>query len=419
MISREIYIEKVRIFIDKPVVKVITGMRRSGKSVILKLLREELLQRNIPPERILYLNFESLETAYLQNADALHDFVLNITRQHFATKLPAQTGRFYIMLDEIQLIDRWERAIASFRVDLDCDIYITGSNSSLLSADAATLLAGRYVEIRIHPLSFAEHLVFTAAMDEDAGKDLNRQFADYLRCGGLPGIHEMNINTDAVIPYLLDVYNSVLLKDVISRRKIRDTELLERTICFLMDNIGNIFSAKRISDFLKSQNRRLSTETIYNYLDALESSFLIRKVSRWDIKGKRILETHEKYFFEDFGIKNALLGYSKDSISGLLENVVFLELLRRGYDIYVGQGADCEIDFIARRRDETAYFQVTYLLASPETIEREFSPLLDIRDNFPKYVLSMDEFDFSRQGIIHRNIRDWLLDKMSIGNSFS
>jgi predicted AAA+ superfamily ATPase len=394
--------EKVRLFIDKPVVKVITGMRRSGKSVILKLLREELSRRRIRPEQILYLNFESLGTASLRDADALYAFVVNLARQ--------QHRRFYIMLDEIQRINNWEQAIASFRVDLNCDIYITGSNSSLLSADIAALLAGRYVEIRIHPLSFAEHLNFTAAMGENEGKDLNRQFADYLRWGGLPGIHEMNINTDAVTPYLLDIYNSVLLKDVISRHRIRDTELLERTICFLMDNVGSIFSAKRISDFLKSQNRRLSTETIYNYLDALEAAFLIRKVSRWDLKGKRLLETQEKYFFEDFGLKNAVLGYSENSISGLLENVVFLELRRRGYKVYVGQGANCEIDFIARRRDETAYFQVAYLLASPETIEREFAPLLNIRDNFPKYVLSMDEFDFGRQGILHRHIRDWLLE---------
>jgi len=394
--------EKVRLFIDKPVVKVITGMRRSGKSVILKLLREELLQRRIRPEQILYLNFESLGTASLRDADALYAFVVNLARQ--------QRKRFYIMLDEIQRINGWEQAIASFRVDLNCDMYITGSNNSLLSSDIATLLAGRYVEIRIHPLSFAEHLNFTAEMGENEGKDINRQFADYLRWGGLPGIHEMNINTDAVTPYLLDIYNSVLLKDVVSRHRIRDTELLERTIWFLMDNVGNIFSAKRISDFLKSQNRRLSTETIYNYLEALEAAFLIRKVSRWDIKGKRLLETQEKYFFEDFGLKNAALGYSENAISGLLENVVFLELQRRGYEVYVGQGVNCEIDFIARRRNETIYIQVAYLLASPETIEREFVPLLGIRDNFPKYVLSMDEFNFGRQGILHRHIRDWLLD---------
>ena len=393
--------EKIRLFIDKPVIKVITGMRRSGKSVILRLLREELLQRGIPEERILYINFESLGAISLRDVDALYKSVISIARQH--------NSRQYIMLDEIQRISGWEQAIASFRVDLDCDIYITGSNNGLLSTDIAAVLAGRYVEIRIHPLSFAEHLDFTAAMGEDKGKDLNRQFADFLRCGGLPGIHEMNINTDAVIPYLLDIYNSVLLKDVISRHRIRDTELLERTVFFLMDNVGNIFSAKRISDFLKSQNRRLSTETIYNYLDALEEAFLIRKVRRWDIRGKRILETQEKYYFEDFGLKNALLGYSENSISGLLENVVFLELLRRGYEVFIGQGSNCEVDFIARRRDETVYFQVAYLLASNETIVREFTPLQKIRDNFPKFVLSMDEFNFSRKGILHRNIRDWLL----------
>ena len=403
MIKRETYMEKIRLFIDKPVVKVITGMRRSGKSVILKLLRDELLRRGILSDRIFYLNFESLGAASLRDADALYASVADVARR--------QPSRLYVMLDEIQRIDGWERAIASFRVDFNCDIYITGSNNGLLSADIAATLAGRYVEIRMHPLSFAEHLDFTAATGEDEGKDLNRQFADFLRCGGLPGIHEMNINTDAVIPYLLDIYNSVLLKDVIGRHRIRDTELLERTLFFLMDNIGNIFSAKRISDFLKNQNRRLGTETIYNYLGALEAAFLIRKVRRWDIRGKRILETREKYYFEDFGLKNAVLGYNGDSIAGLLENVIFLELRRRGYEVFIGQGANCEVDFIARRRDETAYFQVAYLLASGETIEREFDPLLKIHDNFPKYVLSMDEFNFGRQGVIHRNIRDWLLEK--------
>jgi len=416
MIKRETYLEKLRLFIDKPVVKVITGMRRSGKSVILKLLREELLQVGIPEARILYLNFESLSTAALQNVDALYSFVVGAAGKKTSRKKPEQKPRqmptrLYIMLDEIQRISGWERAVASFRVDLDCDIYITGSNSSLLSEDIATALAGRYVEIRVHPLSFAEHLDFTAAMGEDSGKDLNRQFADFLRCGGLPGIHEMNIDTDAVIPYLLDVHNSVLLNDVISRHHIRDTELLERIILFLMDNVGNIFSAKRISDFLKNQGRRIGTETMYNYLDALESAFLVRKVRRWDIKGKRILETQEKYYFEDFGLKNALLGYSDNSIAGLLENVVYLELQRRGYEIYVGQGTNCEIDFIARCRDEINYFQVTYLLASEETVEREFSPLTKINDNFPKYVLSMDEVNFSRKGILHKNIRDWLLGR--------
>ena len=413
MIKRNLYLDKVKVFIDKPVVKIITGMRRCGKSVILQLIRDELLQRGIQPERILYLNFESLNVAFLEDANDLHSYITDFAGRG--------TGRLYVMLDEIQKVKGWHRAVASIRVDLDCDIYITGSNSDLLSADAAVLLAGRYVEIRIHPLSFAEHLDFIAATGEDRGKNLNTQFYDYLRLGGLPGIHEMDINSKAVMPYLQDIFNSVLLKDVIGRYRFRDMDLLERMVYFLMDNAGNIFSAKRISDFLKNQNRRLGTETIYNYLNALESAFFVHKVKRWDIKGKCILETMEKYYFEDFGLKNAVMGtgdYSSAAglpgISGLLENAVFLELLRRGYEVFIGQGPGCEVDFIARRRDEVNYYQVAYLLATPETAEREFNPLLGISDNFPKYVLSMDEFNFGRQGILHRNIRDWLLESGAV-----
>ena len=399
MIKRETYIKTISLFIGKPVIKVLTGMRRCGKSVILRLLREELLEQGIPEQNIIYLNFESMGIRQFLDADSLYNYIVSITRD--------VSGRFYIMLDEVQRVKNWEHTVASLRVDFDCDIFITGSNNSLWSGNIGELLAGRYIEIRIHPLSFAEHLLFTK---EGVASDINSQFMDYLHYGGLPGIHEMGIHSPAVIPYLLDIYNSVLLKDVISRNNIRDTELLERIINYLMDNTGNIFSAKRISDFLKNQNCRIGTETVYNYLDALEAAFLLKKVKRWDIKGKRILETQEKYYFEDFGIKNALLGYSSDSISGLLENIVFLELRRRGYEIFIGQGINCEVDFIARLRDQTNYFQVSYLLASPETIEREFTPLLNIKDNFPKYVLSMDEFDFSRQGIQHKNIRKWLLE---------
>ncbi|GHV43051.1 hypothetical protein AGMMS49546_23530 [Spirochaetia bacterium] len=267
------------------------------------------------------------------------------------------------------------------------------------------------MEIPVYPLSFAEHLVFTRTRGEDAGKDMNAQFIDYLRYGGLPGIHEMDINSPSVYPYLTDIFNSILLKDVISRHRIRDTELLERIVKFLMDNMGHIFSAKSISDFLKSQGRKLSAETVYNYLDSLEEAFLIRKVSRFDIKGKRQLETQEKYFFEDHGIKHAIQGYRDGDIPGLLENVVFMELKRRGFRVHIGQLEKKEIDFIAERRGEKLYIQVCYILSDPEVADREFGPLLEIRDQYPKLVLSLDQvWDYNRDGVLRKNLPQWLLN---------
>jgi predicted AAA+ superfamily ATPase len=395
--------EKIDAFIDKPVIKVITGMRRCGKSVILTLFREQLLERGIAAEHILYLNFESQNLAFLAETQALYRYVLD-----YAAKMPP--GRLYIMLDEVQRIPEWERAAASFRVDLDCDIYITGSNANLLSGELHTLLAGRFVEIPIFPLSFAEHLEFTASMGESAGKTREQQFIDFLQWGGLPGIHEMNIDSGSIYPYLTDIYNSVILKDVISRHRVRDVELLERIVRFLMDNIGNIFSAKSISNFLKSQNRKLGAETVYNYLRLLEEAFLIRKVSRYDIKGKRFLETLEKYYLEDHGIKHAALGYREQDIPGLLENVVYLELKRRGFQVHIGQLDQKEVDFIATRREEKLYIQVCYLLADPATAEREFGPLQEIRDHYPKLVLSMDPiWNYAREGIQRRSLVEWLL----------
>jgi predicted AAA+ superfamily ATPase len=404
IIRRGRYMEQIGSFIDKPVIKVITGMRRCGKSVILRLLGEELLKRNVRPDQILYLNFESQSIANLAEPAALYAYVMDRAR-----KTP---GRLYIMLDEVQRIDGWERITASFRVDTDCDIYITGSNAGLLAGELAVLLSGRFVEIPVFPLSFAEHLEFTRAAGEDEGKDLNRQFLDYLRYGGLPGIHEMGIDSGAVFPYLLDIFNSVLLKDVIARHRIRDIELLERIVIFLMGNIGNIFSAKSVSDFLKSQGRRLGVETVYNYLNALGEAFLVHRVNRYDVKGKRQLETREKYFFEDHGLRHAVQGYRDSDISGLLENVVYMELRRRGFLVQIGQMGRREVDFIASRREEKLYIQVCYLLSDPAVTEREFGPLMEIPDQHPKLVLSMDPiWAFNKEGVRRKNIVEFLLGR--------
>lgn len=268
----------------------------------------------------------------------------------------------------------WEKAVNSFRVDFDCDIYITGSNARLLAGELATLLAGRYIEIRIYPLSFTEYLKFAKTNEKEANLSLQEHFANYLKFGGLPGIHQMKWEEDLLTQYLSDIYNSVLLKDVIERNKIRDTALLESIVRYLMDNIGNTFSARTISSFLKSQGRRLSTETVYNYLKALENAFLIHKVPRFDIKGKRLLETQEKYYLSDLGLRHAVIGYRDNDIAGVLENVVYLELLRQGYSVSIGKQGVAEVDFVAQKKNKTAYIS-KFAMFLQKTIQTENSHL--------------------------------------------
>ena len=403
MITRERYMGQIRDFMDKPVVKVITGMRRCGKSALLELTRQELLQRGIPAQNIIAMNFESLRYEHLKEYKALYHEVLKATCN--------AEGRLYILLDEIQEVDGWEQAVNSFRVDLDCDIYVTGSNAKLLSGELATLLAGRYVEIQVYPLDFQEYLTFAASNADEAGLTQEQHFTNFLRYGGLPGIHLMKWDDSRIMQYLMDIYRSVLLKDVIARNKIRDTALLESILQYLMDNIGNTFSAKTISDFLKSQGRKLSTETVYNYLKALESAFLIHKASRFDIKGRRILETLEKYYLSDLGIRHTVIGYRSNDIAGILENVVFLELLRRGYTVHIGKQDVAEVDFVADKSDDRLYLQVCYVL-TPENTDREFAPLEAIADNYEKVVLSTDTLlSFNRSGIRQKNIIGFLMEK--------
>jgi len=404
MIKRNLYLEEIKKYINKPIIKVITGMRRSGKSMILKLIQEELENTGIVKENIIYMNFESLIFMDIKDFEALY--------KHIIEKTSDKKGKIYILLDEIQEVKGWEKAINSFLVDLDVDIYITGSNANLLSSELATYIAGRYVEIKIYPLSFQEYIDFVSENNKENPLSLDEYFSQYMNFGGLPGIHIFNYNKEEIYQYLVDVYNSILLRDVIARNNIRDIELLERVVLYIMDNIGNTFSAKSISDFLKNQGRKLSVETIYNYLKALENAFIISKVQRYDIKGKNILETQEKYYLSDLGFRHAKLGYQSNDISGYLENIVFLELLRRKYKVNIGKQNNKEIDFVANLRGENLYLQVTYLLASEETIEREFSPLKSIKDNYSKLVLSMDNLPESNvEGIKRKKIIDFLLER--------
>ena len=404
MIKRNLYLEEIKKYINKPIIKVITGMRRSGKSMILKLIQEELQNIGIVKENIIYMNFESLTFMDIKDFEALY--------KHIIEKTSDKKGKIYILLDEIQEVKGWEKAINSFLVDLDVDIYITGSNANLLSSELATYIAGRYVEIKIYPLSFQEYIDFVSENNKENPLSLDEYFSQYMNFGGLPGIHIFNYNKEEIYQYLVDVYNSILLRDVIARNNIRDIELLERVVLYIMDNIGNTFSAKSISDFLKNQGRKLSVETIYNYLKALENAFIISKVQRYDIKGKNILETQEKYYLSDLGFRHAKLGYQSNDISGYLENIVFLELLRRKYKVNIGKQNNKEIDFVANLRGENLYLQVTYLLASEETIEREFTPLKSIKDNYSKLVLSMDNLPESNvEGIKRKKIIDFLLER--------
>lgn len=403
MIMREKYMQVIRDFMDTPVIKIITGMRRSGKSALLELTRQELLSRGINEKNIIFINFESLQYEELKDYRALY--------AEISAKAQQRNGRVYILLDEIQEVASWEMVVNSLRVDFDCDIYVTGSNAKILSGELATLLAGRYVEIQVYPLDFEEYLIFAAENEEEKSLSKLEHFANFLRFGGLPGIHQMKWEESRIMQYLHDIYSSVLLKDVIARNNIRDTALLESIVKYLMDNVGNTFSAKTISDFMKNQGRKLSTETVYNYIKALESAFLIHKAVRFDIKGKRILKTQEKYYLSDLGLRHAVRGYRDNDIAGVLENTVYLELLRRGFCVNIGKQDVAEVDFVANKADERIYIQVCYVL-TPENTEREFSPLEAISDNYEKLVLSTDTLlRINRGGIRQRNIIDFLLDK--------
>lgn len=404
MIKRELYLKKIRNFIDKPVIKVITGMRRSGKSMILKLISQELLERGILSQNIIYINFESLMFSDLTEFRALYNHVIE--------KSQTLTGKVYILLDEIQEVEHWEKAVNSFMVDLDCDIYITGSNANLLSSELATYIAGRYVEIKVYPLSFREYIDFAKIQNPQNILSNEEYFEQYLQFGGLPGIHNFSYDKSNIYQYLSDIYSSILLKDVVAKNNIRDVELLERIILYIFDNIGNTFSAKNVSDFLKSQGRKLSRETVYNYLKALESAYIISSVQRYDVKGKALLETMEKFYLTDLGFRHAKLGYRPNDIAGYLENIIYLELIRRKYTVNIGKLGTKEIGFIGTLENEKLYIQVTYLLASPETVEREFSPLKKIGDNYPKYVLSMDNLgEYNIDGIVRKRIIDFLLEE--------
>ena len=386
MIDRMLYMERIRPFFGKDVIKVIAGLRRSGKSVMLGLLMDEIDERAFS----IYLNFESKMNEKYTNPDLLYDFVMK--------KVAGSQKKWYLFFDEIQEVAGWEKVINSFRVDFDADIYLTGSNAKLLSGELATLIAGRYVQFEIYPFSYGEFLQ----------ADGRRSFADYLKLGGMPFLSNIK-DDEAARQYLEDVYNSVVLKDVVKRNNIRDVDLLERIIAYVLANISNTFSASSIAKYFKNEMRKVSTDTVLNYIRACEEAYLFHKLRRQDVKGKKILEVAEKYFVADHGLRQAVYGKHMEDIGQVLENIVCTELLRRGYKLTVGMIDGAEIDFVGLRNNEPIYVQVAYVMPDKKTQEREFGNLLKIADNYPKFVVSMDEVDMSQNGIVHLNIKDFLL----------
>lgn len=397
MIKRDLYIKKIRPFMDKDVVKVLTGVRRCGKSVMLQLIQEEMLENGVRKEQMLQINFETKAVDYVKDVDASYQAIKEFAEGH--------SGKSYLFLDEIQELSGWEKMINSCMIDFDVDIYITGSNAYMLSGELATYLGGRYVEFKIYPFSFAE------VMEIMGDKTPAEVFPIYLVRGGMPFLYQFSMDEDGSMQYLEDVYSSIILKDIAQRNRVRDIEQLRRLLLYFISNIGNTFSAGSIMKYLKNEQRSISAETLYNYIDYCQTACLLHLVSREDIMGKRVLQFQEKMYIVDHGFREAIYGSNMRDINQVLENIVYIELCRRGYRIFVGKADAMEVDFIAMKNTERIYVQVTYLLASEETMEREFGVLEKIPDNYPKYVVSMDEIDRGRNGIKHLNIRNFLLSE--------
>ena len=396
--ERNLYLKRIAPFLGRPVVKILTGMRRVGKSCLLRLLRDDILRQGLPAGNLRFIDKESMDFDALRTDRDLHADVTAAFKRRKGPKA--------LLVDEVQEIAGWERAVASLSGRGDVDIVLTGSNAHLFSSELASRLSGRYLEFPIYSLGFAEFLAFRGA---DAG-NRDAEFRRYLRYGGLPALHHMELSDEVVFQYLSSLYSAILLKDIVARHAVRQVPLLENIARFLFDNIGQTVSANRISAYLKSQRLRVGVDTVINYLGYFQEALLTHKAARYDIKGRRLLELHEKYYLGDIGLRHALLGYREADIAPILENVVYLELRRRGYTVSIGKWGEREIDFIATREKEKLYVQVAYLLATPMTIRREFGPLLETPDNYPKLVLSMDPvFGGDYEGIRRMHLLDFLM----------
>lgn len=401
MINRPLYMDKIMTYVDTPFVKVLTGIRRSGKSTIMKMIMDKLeKERHIPKENIISMRFDSME---------YEDMTAKQMFETIKAGLSAQ-GRTYLFLDEVQEISGWEKVVNSFLGEYDVDIYVTGSNSRMMSSEIATYLTGRYVSFQVYPLSFEEYLSFRREVTEV--KNPHQELADYVRLGGFPATHLRVYSQDEVYTIVRDIYNSTIFSDIVKRNQIRKVDQLERVVKYTFSNVGNTFSAKSISDYLKSEKRSIDNETVYSYLEKLEKAYILHRCSRYDLQGKEILKTQEKFYLADTSLRYSALGYGPDSVASSLENVVYLELCRRGYKVYIGKTADGEVDFVASRQGEKLYVQVTQEIHFEKTEKREYERLLEIKDNYPKYVLRTDEFASGNyEGIKTMHIADFLLSK--------
>ena len=401
IINRPLYTEKIMAYTDTPFVKVLTGVRRCGKSTILKMIMEKLQnERGISADQIVSMRFDSMEyedmTAKQMFEAVIEKLIVN--------------KKTYFFLDEVQEIEGWEKVVNSLASDYDVDLYVTGSNSRMMSSEISTYLTGRYVSFRIFPLSFEEYLTFRREYTEV--KDVHTELADYIRLGGFPATHLRDYSQDEVYTIVRDIYNSTIFSDIVRRNQIRKVDQLERVVKYTFSNVGNTFSAKSISDYLKSEHRKIDNETVYSYLEKLEKAYLLHRCSRYDLQGKEILKTQEKFYLADTALRYSVLGYNPDSVASSLENIVYLELCRRGYEVNIGKTADGEVDFVAQRQGEKLYVQVTQEIRFEKTERREYERLLEIKDNYPKYVLRTDEFAGGNyEGIKSMHVADFLLSR--------
>lgn len=401
MIDRPLYLNKIMPYVGTPFVKILTGVRRCGKSTILKMIMKKLKEeRNVVDEQILNYRFDSMEYEDMTTKELYLELKSKIL----------QDKKMYLFLDEIQEIEGWEKVVNTLAADFDVDIYITGSNSRMMSSEISTYLTGRYITFHIYTLSFEEYLTFKKSYT--TLKDLKQEFSNYVRLGGFPATHLQDYSQDEVYTIVKDIYNSTIFSDIVRRNQIKKIDQLERVVKYTFNNIGNTFSAKSISNYLKAEQRKIDNETVYNYLEKLQKAYILHKCSRYDLQGKAILKTQEKFYLADISLRYSVLGYSVDSVASSLENIVYLELKRRGYDVYIGKMNDKEIDFVATKQNNKIYVQVTQEIKSEKTQKREYDQFLEIRDNYPKYVVMANDFAGGNyEGIKTMNIIDFLLSK--------